>query len=140
MLVARAVHDPHAALADPLQKAVMTKDFDECWFRRHFSRLGEGMLEQGRGQLKLLGELLSLDEVKASRNMTSSARNMDKLSVPASCHKLSSRIESASLILAVRGGARSRILSLLSPNILHRGRSFAYVEENKPTAEPRMAE
>jgi hypothetical protein len=40
VLVAGAVHDPHAALADPLEKAVMTKDLTECWFRRHFSRLG----------------------------------------------------------------------------------------------------
>src|SRR2546430_17541219 len=79
MLVACAVHDRHAALADPLQKAVMTKDLDECWFRRHFSRLGEGTLEQGRGQLKVLGELLSLDRVKASRNMTSSAGSMGEI-------------------------------------------------------------
>jgi hypothetical protein len=51
MLVAGAVHDSHAALADPLEKAVMTKDFDKCWFRRHFSRFWERMLEQGAGNL-----------------------------------------------------------------------------------------
>src|SRR3954468_23340861 len=118
MLVACAVHDPHAALADPLQKAVMTKDLDECWFRRHFSRLGEGTLEQGRGQLKLLGELLSLDEVKASRNMTSFARNMDKT---VCYHPVAISLRAALSphfwYLSYATAARSRILSLLSPNI-----------------------